>query len=284
MNVSLTTIKNVLTRTSGYLTDVTSHSMQPYCGCAFGNSLCGVGCYVKHNGHLLKGRPWGSFLEVRTNAADSYRAHYEREQAWGRKHRERFSIFCSSATDPFVPQERRYGITTSLLQTMVNFPPDSLILQTHSHAVVDSLELLLQLADQTSVRIHVTIETDRERLPGLPRHATPIDKRFDACRTLQQAGLFTVVTVAPLLPIADPPKFFERIAGCADACVLDHFVEGDGSPDGRRTLRTELPKAMAEVCPESVQLEYREQIANIARAWLPGRVGIGISGFAGEYF
>jgi hypothetical protein len=69
VDITETTVKNILTRTSGYLRTVTSHSLQPYRGRTFGNSLCGVGCYVQHNGHVLQGRPWGGFLEVRTNAA-----------------------------------------------------------------------------------------------------------------------------------------------------------------------------------------------------------------------
>jgi hypothetical protein len=52
-----------------------------------------------------------------------------------------------------------------------------------------------------------------------------------------------VVTVSPLLPIADPERFFARLAGLADAVVIDHFIGGDGTPDGSRTLRTGLPAA-----------------------------------------
>ncbi len=90
-----------------------------------------------------------------------------------------------------------------------------------------------------------------------------------------------VITVAPLLPIDDPEAFFARVAGSADAVVLDHFIGGDGSPTGARTLRTALPAAMAEVDPASVTLDYRDRMAAVARRYLPGRVGIGSEGFAG---
>jgi hypothetical protein len=100
---------------------------------------------------------------------------------------------------------------------------------------------------------------------------------------LQSAGLQTVVTVSPLLPIADPPRFFGRIAAVADAVVLDHFIQGDGSDAGSRTLRTPLPAAMAAIAPESVTLAYRDRMAAIAHEYLPGRVGVNIEGFAGRY-
>jgi hypothetical protein len=182
-----------------------------------------------------------------------------------------------------VPQERRYRVTQSVLEAMRESPPDMLILQTHSHRVADYTDLLRALFARCDLRVHVSIETDRDSLPGLPPHASPIDKRFDACAALKAAGLFTVVTVSPLLPIADPQRFFARIAETADAVVIDHFIQGDGSSDGGRTLRTPLPEAMRAVDPESVTLAYRDRMVEIARRFLPGRVGVNIDGFAGRY-
>ncbi|HET6328291.1 MAG TPA: radical SAM protein [Planctomycetaceae bacterium] len=298
--ISETTIKNVLTRTSGFLRTVTSHSLQPYCGCTFGNALCGVGCYVRHNGHLLKGRRWGSFLEVRTNAAQSYLDNYEAEAAWARRNADSrvfenpivgkpgpqggpFSIFCSSSTDPFVPQEFRHGITRSVLEAMLRQPPDRLILQTHSHRVAEYAPLVRELAAQCDVRVHVSIETDRERIPGLPPPASSVEKRLRACAQLREAGLWTVVTVSPLLPIDNPDRFFSWIAQVADAVVVDHFIGGDGSVDGERTLRTPLPAAMRQLAPDSTELAYRDRMAAIAGRHLPGRVGLNVDGFAGRY-
>jgi DNA repair photolyase len=283
VEITETTIKDVLTRTTGFLRTVTTHSLQPYRGCTFGRSLCGVGCYVRHNGHLTQGREWGGFLEVRTNAAESYRDNFERESRWARGKPGRFSIFCSSATDPFVPQERKYGVTRSVLRAMLERPPDLLILQTHSHHVCNVIELLGELSTRCELRVHVSIESDRDRLPGLPPPACSVDQRFAACRALRGVGLFTVCTVAPLLPIAEPDAFFERVSDVADAVVIDHFIQGDGSPDGGRTLRTELPAAMKTVAPESVSLDYRDRMVQIAARYLPGRVGVNIDGFAGRY-
>src|SRR5467141_1242035 len=105
VNVSETQVKSILTRTTGFLRTVSSHSLQPYRGCTFGRTLCGVGCYVQHNRWVTRGAEWGNFLEVRTNAADAYREQYEVERRWARRSREGFTIFLSSSTDPFLPQE-----------------------------------------------------------------------------------------------------------------------------------------------------------------------------------
>ena len=283
MDVSLTTIRNVLTRTTGFLKTVSSHSVQPYRGCSFGNSLCGTGCYVQHNGHITLGRPWGSFLEVRTNAAESYLAHVDRERRWAHRAGGELGIFLSSSTEPFLPQEFRLGVTRSLLEAMLDEPPDLLILQTHSHRVVEYLPLYEELSARCRLRVHISIETDRERIEGLAPHASSVERRFEAAARLKAAGIQTVVTVSPLLPIADPESFFARVAECANAVVLDHFIGGDGSADGGRTLRTALPAAMADIDPASVTLAYRDAMVQIARRHLPGRVGVNIDGFAGRW-
>lgn len=281
--ITSVTIKNILTRTSGYLQTVTSHSLQPYRGCSYGRSLCGVSCYVQHNRHVVQNRPWGSFLEARTNAAQSYLAFVERERKWAHSNRDGFSIFCSSATDPFVPQERSLRITRSVLEVMLQSPPDTLILQTHSDRVTDYIHLYRELSAVCALRVHLSIESDREHLPGLPPPACSVARRIQACRQLTAAGLQTVVTVSPLLPIQDPRQFFRCLSEVCSAVVIDHFIEGDGSPDGRRTQKTALPAAMQAIDPDALKLDYRDEIASVAREFFPGRVGISINGFAGRY-
>ena len=276
-------VKRVLTRCSGYLETVCSHSLQTYRGCPLGRSLCGVGCYVQHNRWLVRGEGWGSFLAARVDAAESYRRQWRAERSWARAERGRFVVFLSSSSEPFPPQERRLGVTRAVLEAMCDQPPDGLIVQTHSPAVLRYADLLTQIGRRAEVRVHVSVESDRPRLPGLPPPASPPARRLDAAAALRAAGLTTVVTVSPLLPIADPAAFFSRIAEVADAVVLDHFIGGDGSARGTRTARTALPAAMAAVDPSSVDLAYRDRMAAEARRHLPGRVGVSIDGFAGRY-
>lgn len=284
MPITLTTasVRSILTRSSGYLKSVCSHSLQPYRGCSFGNSLCGVGCYARHNRFVTRGAQWGRFLEVRENAASVYLAQRDRERRWAREHRGGFSVFMSSATDPFVPHERRFGVTRAVLQAMIEKPPDALIIQTHTHLAEHHLDLFRPLARCCRLRVHISIESDRDRLPGLPPPASPVRRRLEAAARLREAGIPVVITVAPLLPIGDPEAFFDTIAACADAVVIDHFIGGDGSPAGSRTLRTALPAAMAAVDARSVDLAYRDAMVAKARERMPGRVGVGVDGFAGR--
>lgn len=281
--VQTSTVKRILTRSSGYLVTVCSHSLQPYRGCGFGNALCGAYCYAQHNVWLAQGRPWGSLVEVRVNAADAYRAEHEAERRWARRARGEFAIFLSSSTDPFLPQEATHGATARVLDALLEAPPDALILQTHTHRARSALDRVRALAQRCRVRLHLTIESDLDRLPGLPPPASSVADRLDCAAEFRRAGVFTVVTASPLLPIADPDAFFARVAACADAVVLDHFIEGDGTADGSRTRRTGLPAAIAAIDPEALELAYRDRMVAIARRHLPGRVGVSIDGFAGRY-
>jgi DNA repair photolyase len=278
-----TTVGRVLTRSSGFLRTVCSHSLQPYQGCTHGNSLCGVSCYVRHNRWLTRGRPWGSFLEARVNAGSAYTAEQQRERRWARSSRNGFVVFLSSATDPFVPQERLLGITAGVLAAMAVDPPDGLIVQTHSPSVSDHVDVLLALHASCRLRVQISVESDRDKLPGLPAPVASVDARLSVAAALRGAGLSVVVCVAPLLPIADPQAFFERLSECADFVVIDHFIEGDGTPDGRRTLSTPLPAAMSAVEPASVTLAYRDRMVSLAQQIMPGRVGVSIDGFAGRW-
>ncbi len=282
VELSVVQVQQILTRTSGFLKTVCSHSLQPYRGCALGSSLCGVGCYVQHNIYVTKGKAWGTFVEARLNAPDVYHTQYEREKSWARNARGAFGIFISSSTEPFQPMEKTHRITRQVLEKMVDLPPDFLMLQTHSHHVADYLDLYPRLAAATDLRVHLSIESDRDELPGLPRSASPVAKRMEAAAKLHQAGIRTIVTVAPLLPIDQPDLFFQGLSQICDGVVIDHFIGGDGSTNGVRTLRTPLAEAMAKVEPRAVTLAYREQMIGIARKHLPGRVGVNISGFAGE--
>ncbi|MFM7128850.1 MAG: radical SAM protein [bacterium] len=274
---------SILTRTGGYLESVCSHSLQPFTGCALGASLCGVGCYAQHQQYKTAGRTWGEFLDIKQNTRELYLNSYRREQAWARKNRGQMSIFFSSSTEPFPPQDRRLGVTAGLLEAMLQSPPDELIVQTHSHLVAEYIDLLAKLHEKMQLRIHISIETDRERIPGLPGHFSSVQKRMEAAKNLKQCGIKTVITVAPLLPIDQPELFFRQLSEVADAVVIDHFIDGDGSRNGSRTWRTALPEAIRQVNAAALDQNYREQIAAVAATYFPGRVGIGKEGFAGRY-
>ena len=274
--------RSILTRATGYLREVCSHSLNPYIGCGFGLSACGEGCYVRFNQWLTRGRVWGSFVDIKTNASEVYLETAEAERRWARNKGCVFSIFMSSSTDPWQPVEKKYRVTRAVLDAMISSPPDELILQTHTANIFDDAERIKTLSGFCSLRVHVSIEGDVERLPGLPPPPCSLEQRIGVIGQLAGKGLTVVACLSPLYPMKDPDTFFKRLADAgAAATVIDHFIFGDGSGNGSRTLKTALPEAMARVLPGSVDLAYREAIARTAVKYLP--VGISCKGFAGIY-
>ncbi len=146
----------------------------------------------------------------------------------------------------------------------------------------EDLPLVAALSSQCRLRVHVSIEGDIERLPGLPPPPATVEKRIELLCRLSEAGIFAVACLSPLYPMQQPAAFFEQLAQAgAAAVVIDHFIGGDGTAEGSRTWKTDLPRSMEAVDAASTHLEYRDRIAAIARNYLP--VGLSAAGFAGHY-
>jgi len=271
MKVREVACRTILTRTGGFL-ETFSHSLNPYRGCAFGHALCGAACYAP--AVLRDARPWGDWLEAKTNAAEVYPKDLARERRRGP-----VKVFCASVTDPYVPQERRLRVTRRLLEAMVAHPPDALVLQTHTPGPLRDLDLLRQLA--CPVVVQISVETDRERIPGLPPHAFPPGERLAALEEIRGAGFEAVGVVAPLLPLEDPEAFARALDRSCTRVIVDHYLVGDGSPGGARTRRRGFPQKLVEAgCERWTRIEVLEETAALFRAVLgDARVGVSRAGF-----
>ena len=282
MKITGTECISILTRTSGYLKGVCSHSLNPYVGCGYGNSSCGEGCYVRFNQWLNRGREWGGFVDVKVNADEVYLNTAQVERHWAIQRGMPFSIFFSSSTDPWQPIERKFRVTRRVLGAMLEDTPDVLILQTHSSVIAEDMKCIIALSRRCDLRVHLSIEGDQDSLPGLSPPPCSVDERIRLVKEFASRGITIVVCMSPLYPLIDPDLFFSRLAKSgASAVVIDHFIEGDGTQDGSRTRRTRLPQAIATVDEQALELSYRDKVAAIAMNYLP--VGISSSGFAGVY-
>src|SRR5579863_7727197 len=109
-------------------------------------------------------------------------------------------IAMGTNTDPYQHAEGKYHLTRGIIGVLSERGNPFSIL-TKSTLVLRDLALLAEAARRTSVRVNLSIGTlDRDvwRLtePGTP----PPDKRLDAVRRLNDAGIPCGVLVAPVLP------------------------------------------------------------------------------------
>lgn len=237
--------KSILTPTSGFLASGFTHTANPYSGCAFASGICGLFCYVQHTYWVTKGRPWG-FYGVKKNIREPYRREYDRLKHPRRGAPKPLKIYLGSATDPYVPQERTALATRTLLEEMVARPPDALVLQTRSPLVKLDLELIAQISMQAKLWVSITVENDREHVPGLPPHATSPSERLEVLRTFKEAGIPCQATVSPMFAIEDVASFARKLDYSCDRVICDHYLLGDGSKQGLRTKKTDFPELLEE--------------------------------------
>jgi len=272
--------KSILTPTSGFLGSGFTHTVNIYSGCAFANSVCGIYCYAQHNHWITKGRPWGLY-GAKENVVSAYQAEFDRLKRPRRGSPKFLRIYMSSSTDPYVPQEKSLRLTRSLLEAMVERPPDGLVIQTHATLIERDLDVIKNLATKTAVWVSITVETDQEILPGFPKHASSPAARIAVLGEFREAGIPTQATVSPLLPLANVTNFAESLNQAADRVVVDHYLLGDGSKGGWRTRQTEFPKLLEDAgLAEWNSLDkFREVVSTFRTVLGADRVLVSEAGF-----
>lgn len=260
--------KSLLNKGTGFLTGYT-HSLNPYGGCSFGCSFC----YVRQMPiQLFRKQEWGSWVDVKQGASAIFEKELRKAKSKGP-----VTIFMSSSTDPYQPAEYKEKVTRTLLEAMVNHPPDFVLVQTRSPLVTRDIDLLLQLKER--VRVSMTVETDREEIrKQFTPDAPPIGGRIRALSELREAGISTQATIAPVLPSTE--QFPELLSRVVDRICIDDYFMGDGS-GGKRTSRMGLRAKYEELGlldwyhPAAYQVVYER----MRTAFAEDKIGISQNGF-----
>ncbi len=125
--------------------------------------------------------------------------------------RNKGTIGFGSMNDPYMPIEAQYELTRSALKRMVDFRfPVHII--TKSDLVVRDLDLL-QKINEVYAAVSFTITTYDDALSSILEPFAPVSsKRFEAMKKLSDAGIYTGLTLMPILPyINDSPENIKNI-------------------------------------------------------------------------
>jgi DNA repair photolyase len=195
-------------------------SLNPYVGCEFGCTYCYARFahrYVVERardagrltpaefGQLRGPRGWDGFEhQIFVKQRPAVLAALERDLArvQGRYRRGRQDpLLIGTATDPYQPAERRFGITRAVLERLAQAPPLHIGLITKSPLVTRDTDLLSRLAARHRLTVHVSLISTLRRLIRMfePRSPMP-HARLRAVRRLVAAGINAGVLVAPILP------------------------------------------------------------------------------------
>ena len=60
MSMEMIDNTSILSPTRGFLGSGFTHTLNPYSGCAFAGSVCGLFCYAQHDGNITRGRAVGA--------------------------------------------------------------------------------------------------------------------------------------------------------------------------------------------------------------------------------
>ena len=282
-------------------------SVNPYVGCAFGCAYC----YARYaHRYVIERRgegsvaaegmpPWLAFerrIFVKRNAPDLLRSALRRGGG-ARPHpmiARREAIVVGTATDPYQPAERRFGVTRGLLEVLAEQTGLRVVIITKSPLVTRDVDVLARLAGRSAVSVHVSLITlDRELARRIePRAPTP-EARLRAIARLREAGIDVGVNVMPVLPgITDRPSDLEALvraiaasgATFAGACALRlqsearkrylPFIEAE-FPQLAERYRTSYARG------HQVSERYRAGLRRVFGA-LCERYGVGSGGRDGE--
>ncbi len=183
--------------------------INPYRGCEFGCHYC----YARYT---------HEFMELRQGRDFEQRIFAKRNAGWLLRHdlrqvRPGEMIAIGTATDPYQPAERRYGVTRSILEELAAHTGLHVGLVTKSNLILRDVELLQRVAERNALAVHLTVTTLKADLARLlePRAPRP-DLRLEAVRQLAAAGINAGVLCAPVLPgITDSPRNLEALVRAA---------------------------------------------------------------------
>ncbi len=184
-------------------------TVNPYRGCEFGCKYC----YARYAHEFMELRD-GAEFETKIFAKSWNEQTFRRELSripLGE------SLCLGTATDPYQPAERRYGITRKMLRVIAGQSGHHLFITTKSDLVSRDADILQEIAKRNRLNVSLTITTVDDHLAALTEPFAPRPYlRFAAVKKLSQAGLRVGVLAHPMMPlINDSEKAIDRLARTA---------------------------------------------------------------------
>jgi len=204
-------------------------TINPYRGCEFACKYC----YARytHEYMELDGAEFEKKIYVKKDAApllawDVAHKYSYASKASGGTRAEHIAI--GTATDPYQPAEREYGVTRACLEELAKREGMSISIITKSNQIVRDIDVLERIAERSDLAIDITVTTLRPRLARLlePRAPQP-SLRLAAVKQLREAGLAVGVSASPLIPgITDRDGELEAVAAAAQEAGAQWFFSG----------------------------------------------------------
>ena len=202
-------------------------TINPYRGCEFGCKYC----YARYTHEYMEidGGEFERKIFVKQDAAVLLARDIRRKYSYESKssgHTLAEHIAIGTATDPYQPAEKEYGVTRACLEELAKREGLSISIITKSNQIVRDIDVLQQIAAKSALAINITVTTLRARLARLlePRAPRP-DLRLAAVKHLREAGLSVGISASPLLPGINDAEL-ENIAAASKEAGAQWFFSG----------------------------------------------------------
>lgn len=212
--------------------------VNPYAGCSHACIYCYARFMKRFSGHE---ESWGRYVDVKVNGADLVPdAGGKRGAKYAGK-----ALFMSSVTDPYLPLEKKYRLTRSILEKLVPLQP-ALGIQTKSDLIVRDIDILSRFG-KCEAGLTVTTLDDSVRAEVEPGAAS-VARRIAALEELKKAGLRTYVFIGPIFPaLTDWRAIIEATRHAADFYYFENLnVSGSIRGGVREWLEKCHPELLAE--------------------------------------
>lgn len=134
-----------------------------------------------------------------------------------RSKRAKCMIGTGSMSDPYIPLEQSLGMTQKALEIVHRYG-FGFTLITKSSSVLRDLKLLQAVNQKAKCVVQMTITAcDDAVCKIIEPNAAPTSERFAALKTLNEAGIPTVVWLTPILPFITDTK--ENIEAILNRCI-----------------------------------------------------------------
>ncbi len=202
-------------------------TINPYRGCEFGCKYC----YARYTHEYMEidGGEFERKIFVKKDAAVLLAGDISRKYSYESKASNSLQpehIAIGTATDPYQPAEREYGVTRACLEELAKREGLSVSIITKSNQIVRDVDILRVIAGKSALSVNITVTTLRPRLARLlePRAPRP-DLRLEAVKRLREAGLNVGVSASPLLPGINEGEL-EAVAAAAREAGAQWFFSG----------------------------------------------------------
>jgi len=220
----------------------------------------------RFSGHREK---WGEFLDVKINAPDILRKQFSTHRL------KKGVVLLGSVTDAYQPVEKKYRITRSLLEILLDYHfPISIL--TKSDLVLRDIDLLKQFKE---CEVGLTITTlDEGATRDFEPYSSSSTRRIEALTVLKREGITTYGFIGPVLPgFTNLELIFSQLQGKVDFVMVEALNTGCGNFDDIIFL---IKKKYSQFLPlyENLNNEYWDKIEKEARS-LSKKYKIPLRGF-----